>query len=335
MSVKSVQEAFEEFEKTAVRAPSDQVAAAKAVHPEIRAVLESELPGTVQTFLCGSYARKTQVAPALKDVDIICVLEDPDGTFAASASGTQEVVRTAAMQSDLVRRTLLRKRAVKLFLHDHEFTVDIVPALPPSSGDGLLLPLCIPEEDCDSWALANPKGQVQAAATRNEACGKVYVPSVRLVKFWNGREGKPLRSYQAEVILWHAMSNVEGACTFADAMLSFFEHAYDVLAPGLLVTDPGNPTAYVDDRMTREERRCAREKAALALDHARQAVKADDLEEQLAKWAKVFGPAFPTTVANEEALRKALSDRTAAALGTGIAVGTGRVLVPTRSWRKL
>lgn len=333
MSVKSVQQAFEEFELDVVRVPSGEIEAAKAVHPEIRRVLEKELPGTVKTFLVGSYARKTQVAPRLKDVDVICVLEDPDGEFLASASSTQETVREAAKRSDLVRNTLLRKRAVKLFLEDHEFTVDVVPALEPSSGEGLLIPLCIPDEGCDRWALANPKGQVAAAARRNEACGQMYVPAVRLVKFWNGTHGKPLRSYQAEAILWHAMATVEGASDFADAMLSYFDYAYDVLAPGRLVSDPGNPGAYVDDRMSAEDREAARDKVAGARDHARRAVEADDLEEQLKEWAKVFGSAFPTTVETEEALAKALREGSVAAVGTGIAVGTGRVLLPTRSWR--
>jgi hypothetical protein len=98
---------------------------AKAVHPEIRGTLEQELEQVIKTFLSGSYKRRVQVV-RLKDVDVIVVLNDPDGTFASSAGATLEIIREEAKCSALVRRTRLSVRVVKLFLHDYDFTVDLV-----------------------------------------------------------------------------------------------------------------------------------------------------------------------------------------------------------------
>ncbi len=82
----SVHEAFERFENEVVRVPKAENDEAKRVHPKIRGTLERELPEHLETFLSGSYGRRVQ-AVRLKDIDIIVVLDDPDGRFAASAGG--------------------------------------------------------------------------------------------------------------------------------------------------------------------------------------------------------------------------------------------------------
>lgn len=223
MTIENVQQAFEKLEAESVRIPDWENRAAKAVHPKIRGTLEQELEQVIRTFLSGSYRRRVQVV-RLKDVDIIVILDDPDGTFASSAGATLEIIREAAKCSDLVRRTRLGVRAVKLFLHDYEFTVDLVAARQPTSGNGLLLARHLPNEGCDDWQLLNPEGQRQAAIDKNEECGGIYIPAVRIVKYWNKGQGdpSPLRSYHAEAILWHAL---DGPVDYEEAMVRFFDEA--------------------------------------------------------------------------------------------------------------
>ncbi len=204
LAIGNQQQAFKRFEKDSVRVSDSENKAAKAVHHEIRNTLEKELERVVRSFLSGSYARKVQVV-TLNDVDVIIVLDDPDGKYAGSAGAALEDIRAAAKESDLVRRTKLGVRAVKLFLHDREFTVDLVAAREPGSGDGLLLAHHRPDKGHDDWQLLNPEGQLQAAADKNEECNDMYVPGVRIIKFWNEGEGKPLHSYHGEAILWHAL----------------------------------------------------------------------------------------------------------------------------------
>ena len=89
--IETVEDAFQRFERNTARVPDDENAAAKEVHPQIRRQVEADL-AVDRHFLAGSYGRKTQ-AQKLKDVDIVVVLEDPDGVYAASASDTLQAVR--------------------------------------------------------------------------------------------------------------------------------------------------------------------------------------------------------------------------------------------------
>lgn len=267
----------------------------------------------------------------LNDVDVIVVLDDPDGTFAASAKAALEAIREAAKGSDLVRRTKLGARAVKLSLHGHEFTVDLVAAREPASyEEGLLLARHRPDEGHDDWQLLNPEGQKQAATDKNDVCDGIYVPGVRIIKFWNEGEGKPLRSYHGEAILWHAL---DSHAEYPEVVVRFFDEAYSRLAPSARTPDPGAPDADpVDHLLKPNERASARAKVEKARKIAHQAFESEDLAEALDLWAKVFGPAFPAPSTLSEMVAGALSSRVAGVLMTGVHASRGREVLKARSW---
>ena len=206
MAIDSVQKAFEEFECETVRVPKKENDAAKDVHPKIREAVKEELEDVVDDFLSGSYSRRVQVGQKLHDIDVILVLDDPNGDYAASASAALGAIQDAIRDCDLVRRTIKRVRSVRTFLHDYEFHLDLVAARKSPFGERLLLARNLPEEGLDDWSTANPRGQRDAAWAKNEACGGMYIPAVRIIKFWNEGRGKPLRSYHAESILFHALT---------------------------------------------------------------------------------------------------------------------------------
>lgn len=332
MTIENQQQAFEKFEKDSVRVPDSENREAKEVHPEIRGTVEEQLEEVIKTFLSGSYSRKVQVVK-LNDVDVIVVLGDPDGEFAASANAALETIREAAKGSDLVRRTKLGVRAVKLFLHGHEFTVDLVAAREPEDGgEGLLLARHLPEEGYDDWQLLNPEGQRQAAADKNDECDGMYVPGVRVIKFWNEGEGKPLRSYHGEAILWHAL---EGHVEYPQAVVRFFDEAYTRLAPSGRTPDPGAPDADpVDHRLDADERAAAQNKVEKARRIAHQAFESEDLDEALDLWAEVFGPSFPAPGTSSDKVSGALKSGSAGAAGTGVRPDRGREIVRARSWSR-
>jgi predicted nucleotidyltransferase len=331
MAVESQQQAFEEFERDAVRVPDSENREAKKVHPEVRSTVE-KLQTVVKTFLSGSYSRKVQVLK-LNDVDVIVVLDDPYGTYAGSAGAALEDIRAAAKESDLVRRTKLGVRAVKLFLHDHEFTVDLVAAREPENGAaGLLLARHRPDEGYDDWQLLNPEGQREAAVDKNGDCDGAYVPGVRVVKFWNQGEGKPLRSYHAEAILWHAL---DGPVEYPELVVRFFDEAYERLAPGASTPDPGAPGADpVDKRLESIERASAHDKVEKARRIAHEAFEEDDLEKALERWADLFGPSFPSQSTSAGRVGNALGAGAAGVAGTGVRPGRGREVIRPRSWRR-
>ncbi len=332
--IESVQAAFEEFERDTVRAPKKENDAAKRVHPQIRGVLAQELAEYLETFLSGSYSRRVQIVK-LKDIDIIVVLDDPDGKFAASATAALEAIRKAAVTCELVKSARKRVRSVRLTLHGYEFTIDLVAALEPSDGeDGLLLARRIPEEDLDDWTLGHPRGQRQAAIDRNEECGGIYVPSVRLAKYWLGTvwgDGhKPFRSYHAESVLHGALSE---KVDYAEAMVLFFDAAYEALEPGARTPDPGAPDTYIDERLEDDERREAREAVARARKAAHAAYEQESVGDALEAWVEVFGPAFPAPSTSPERVAASLAAGTAGVVGAGIRAGRGRPVIQSRPWR--
>jgi len=334
--LESVQEAFEQFERDTVRAPKQENDAAKQVHPQVRGTLAQELTEHLETFLSGSYSRRVQIVK-LKDIDIIVVLNDPEGKFAASAEAALEAIRKAAATSELVKSARKRVRSVRLTLHGYEFTIDLVAALePPDSDgeDGLLLARRIPEEGLDDWTLGHPRGQRQAAIDKNQACGAIYIPSVRLAKYWLstvwGDGHKPFRSYHAESVLYGALHE---EVDYAEAMVVFFDAAYDALAPGARTPDPGAPDTYVDERLDDDERREAREAVARARKAARAAYEQPGVGDALDAWVEVFGPAFPAPSTSPERVAASLAAGTAGVVGAGIRVGKGRPVIQSRPWR--
>lgn len=334
--VESIQEAFEQFERDVVRVPKQDNDAAKRVQQEIREHLAQELAELVETFLSGSYSRRVQVVK-LHDIDIIVVVDDPTGAFAASAAAALTTIGDAARTCDLVSRVSSpRRRSVRLTLRDYEFAIDLVGAREPDGdGDGHLLACNWPEEGRDDWTWGHPRGQRQAAIDKNQQTGGIYVPSVRLVKFWLGRvwgDGeKPFRSYHAESVLHGALSQ---KVDFDQAMVTFFDAAYDALAPGVLTPDPGAPSTYVDEILDPNERREARDAVVSARSAAHVAYEKEDLDEALDAWAEIFGPAFPAPSTSSERIGPSLAAGTAGVVGAGIRAERGRPIIQSRPWRE-
>lgn len=337
MSIKNVDQAFDWFERNVARVDDEDIQDATEVHPEVRKAVCEALP-VVHHFLSGSYGRHVQ-AVKLHDIDIIVVLEDADGEFLESAHGTLVAVKAAVSACDLVRYTRPPAvRSVKAFLHDYDFHVDIVPAIRPADGDGLRLTRHMPAKGLNDWTLEYPEQQLKACQDKNAATGGLFVPATRIVRAWNQRHSssKPLRSYHAEALLYHGIGDAK---TLQEAVVAFFDYAYEALAPGKLTATPGAPTSrYVDDLLSADDRLTARGKVEAARANAYAAAELDDPEAAMEAWVRVFGPAFPAPSTEPEAVGLALAVNSAVAVGAGLrsrpSVG-GRALIQGRSWRTL
>ena len=79
--------------------------------------------------------------------------------------------------------------------------IDIVPATLMSADDG---PLWIPDRKAKEWVETHPKGQIDAATSKNKATNGYYVQTVKLMKFWRDRlptESCRLKSYILESLI--------------------------------------------------------------------------------------------------------------------------------------
>jgi hypothetical protein len=335
-SIKTVDEAFEWFEKNVARVEDDDNQNAKNVHPEIRRAV-CDAMDVERHFLSGSYGRRVQ-AVRLHDIDVLIVLSDEDGGFFADAHKTLLRVQDALRQCDLVRQARPPSvRAAKALLHDYEFHVDIVPAIKSEASKGLYLARNIPDEGLNDWTLEYPEQQLQACRDKNKQTKSLYVPATRVVRAWNQRYPtvKPLRSYHAEALLYHSIGHAE---SLQDATLAFFDHAYEMLAPGRLTATPGAPAGrYVDDRLSQADRTNAREKVEQARRKAREAAETDDSGKAMEAWAKVFGDKFPSPDTHPDLVEAALRSGRAAGVGASIRAARnagGRDLIPGRSWSR-
>jgi len=329
MPSNEIQAAFQEFERERVRVPKAEIEAAKSVHPLVTGFYEQELKAVERAKLVGSFARKTQAAH-LKDIDELIVIDDPDGWWQASAGRALSRVAEVAVRCPLIYDAEPRVRAVRLRLRDYPFFIDIVPAIKPANGSGLLLARRQPDEGLDDWTLENPEGQLLAATTKNLTCAGGYVPAVRIIKFWNQSVDKPLHSYHAEAIMWHALA---GPTDYGSAVLAFFQAAVKALAPGQHVPDPGNPSKCVDDRLENQERAHALRVVSDTLAQVQRAVALVG-DQALEAWANIMGPAFPAPSTHPDQLRNALVAGNVAATGAGMRAAAGRPIIQPRSWRQ-
>lgn len=337
MAVTNVQGAFEEFEREKVRVPAWQNEQAKQIHPKIREAIEATLGDLFShAFLAGSYRRRVQTV-RLNDIDIIIVLNDPNGQFAASATHALTTLEAAAASCELVAGSEFGVRAVKLEINGVEFTIDLVAALDDPSGE-VLLARRIPEEGLDDWTPARPQSQVEAASAKNDATGGVFIPGTRIIKFWNQRLGDGeknlLPSYLVEAIHFWA---IDGPLQFAEAAASFFRNAqWHLSQPTPTVHCPGDEENFVDERLEDERRTRALAAVEAALVHVELAETAPDVATALNEWAEIFGPAFPAPNTAPGKLAAALRTGTATAVDRGISPdpARGRQVIPGRSWRR-
>lgn len=334
MSISNVQQAFEEFEKRAVRVPDSENKAAKQVHPEFRQAVKDHLGARFEkSFLAGSYARRTQ-AVHLKDLDVVVVLNEPDGQFRASASGTLAAMKAAAASYPPVGTITTKCRAVECQLDGYPFWVDLVPAL--RDGHGGLLLAYVTKDGKDEWRSADPEGQTAACSAKNAKTGDLYVPVTRICKFWNGSftsspdQQKPLPSYLVEAILYDA---VNSPMDWADAVLAFFERAQQHLSnPNPSVPCPGSSTEHVDKMLDDDRRQKALAKVEVALRDAREASQETDPAKAMDAWVKVFGSSFPAPSTHPSLIAQAVRNNNASVASTGVVAGaSGRPRIPARS----
>jgi hypothetical protein len=327
-----IEKAFDRYEREVVRLPNELNRQAQEVHPKVRKAAESAFPGETNSWLGGSYGRKTQAGPTLKDIDVLIEFNDVDDLLLRPPSTFLEHVAKAVLTCELVRTAEPRRRAVECTLHDYEFTVDIVPGICHPDGKRLYLANHSVRDGVNEWQLLNPRGQLQAAQSRNGETDGLYIRLVRVVKYWNqqfGKENKPLRSYHVEALVYHSILGESG---FVDGILAFFDHAHTMLAPGMLTPDPGDSGQYVDQLLEDHERHAARARVAQAREKAHEAAALDDADEAGEVWGQIF-PGFPSPGMSSSRIRRALVS------GTGI-TGTGispddeeRARIKGRSWR--
>lgn len=252
----------------------------------VRDVVAARLD-VLDSFLTGSYARATMIAPlAEADVDIFVVV-DPKYYAADGQARLLEAVRQALLKT-YTRTPKISRNGQAVTVTFTDFVVDVVPAFYRSGGGYL-----IPNSSQGIWIETDPKVHVDLMASENAAHSGDLVPLVKMVKGWNKNIGDAFVSFYLELIAIKLLKNVT-ISDFPSGMRYFFDKgreaikykAIDPAGYGSQVNGLRN-AATVAQAMTRFE--LALERALRAEERAR----VGRIGEAVAEWIKIFGERFP------------------------------------------
>jgi len=252
----------------------------------VRDVVANEMD-VLDSFLTGSYARSTMIAPLVKaDIDILIVLDPKYFESDGQASLLDKVKRALLKTYTKTPKISRNGQAVTITFTD--FIVDVVPAF-NRKGGGYLIPDTIPKV----WIATNPKIHVDVMASENKSHNGDLVPIVKMVKGWNKNINDDFVSFYLELLAIKIFKNVT-INDYPSGMRFFFDKGREAIK--YKVQDPVeyggqiNPLRNcqtVDNAVGRFE--TAYNRAIKAEQYA----KNGNTENAIDEWKKIFGDYFP------------------------------------------
>lgn len=257
----------------------------------VRDVLEKEL-AVLDTFLTGSYARHTMIAPlGNADIDIFVVLDSSYYARFNSTNGGQ------AGLLDLVKRTLRKTytrtpeisrngQAVTITFTD--FQVDVVPGFYRNGGGYL-----IANSKTQQWVETDPKVHETLMSQQNSLHADDLVPLVKMIKGWNREIGGAFRSFYLELITVSILDGVT-ISSFPSGMRYFFDKGRDKVK--YTATDPAGYGSQVQglDRISTVADGVSRFQTAFARSQKAEGYAAGgSIRLAVEEWRKIFGDYFP------------------------------------------
>ncbi len=296
-----VLDAFQVFLQN-VSLPDSQLASAQRSNNALRHYLANDNYFgrlTLDTFLNGSYARRTAVQP-IKDVDVIVVV-DRDWVE-ADPSDAMESLRRKLAQRYTDWRTRRQRRAVKVTLSD--IRLDVVLAVAP---DGLERPLRIPDRELRRWIMTHPKRQLALVKALGTDTSGNYARLVRLFKAWTRArvaEADRPGSFVLECAVYHVLTaqpdRFEGALDEGFAALLDGLYTWDFGRRGAFlswgqptVADPALPETNVAERWDHAAADRFKGKLELALRRLEDIQRSRWDETKVRHWGELFGGPFP------------------------------------------
>jgi len=296
LTMLTVEEAFRKFRSRLELNDREQKNAAKR-HNEIRDHMRAKFE-LDDDFLTGSYRRHTKTKP-LKDVDIFCVLgekekhfrqEHPLKVLQAFKKALAELYGNEAVT--LQRRSAEVDFGVVVDAEDNTdyrvVSMDVVPAF--VLGENYE----IPDKDTGEWIKTNPTVHERAAIEAHESYSREWKGLVRMAKYWNNHNGKPIKpSFLLEVMALGCLAPPfcgKFEYEFQGMFSTFASRIFDVWP------DPAKLGPAISDMMNESQKKVAADalaaagrKVTLAIDLVRQGKNGEALQA----WRGLFGPKFP------------------------------------------
>jgi hypothetical protein len=216
----TVPASFTQF-RSNLEVTAPQAAVLSTRQQNVRASLESGLK-VKDSFLTGSYARSTMIAPLSDaDIDIFMVL-DPQYYWQYNRPGGQAQLLDLARQT--LRKTYTRtpdisRNGQAVTIRFEDFVVDVIIGFERNGGGYI-----IANSLTNTWLETNPKMHVTLISEANKAHNGMLVPLIKMIKAWNRTHGSYFRSFHLEVIAFYALNNV-AITDFPSGVRFYFDKA--------------------------------------------------------------------------------------------------------------
>lgn len=327
----TVRGAFDAFRKTTVDLDSMVTATARSsrdyLYSQLKGLADKDasfprLTGEFRPF--GSFARRTRIRP-LNDIDFLVALVgrgttstqssgDPytywlkidDSTaplnafrdeygYVSSIKVLNKIKSSLATVPNYSRAEIKRNmQAVTLKLLSYDWVFDIVPAVPISNSFGGTAYYLIPNGRGD-WIRTDPRIDDANATRLNTQHSSQFLPTVRILKYWNGRTTKPvLTSYYFETLALKVFDYAPAISSFPTAVKYFFDTCPIYLASSC--PDPKGLGPALDAGVDAETKRKVLAALSSAASWASLALSCQSEskdKEAIDAWGNVFGGAFP------------------------------------------
>lgn len=263
-----------------------QKSTASTRQENVRGAVAGEM-NVLDSFLTGSYARSTMIAPLAKaDIDIFVVLDpkyyEKDGQASLLDKVKRVLLKTYAKTPKISRNG----QAVTITFTD--FVVDVVPAFNRQGGGYL-----IPNSAQGVWITSNPKTHVDIMAEKNKNHNGDLVPVVKMIKGWNRNISFPFVSFRLELLAMEIFESVT-ISDYPSGMRYFFDKGRERIK--FKAKDPvfyGGEISGLRNISTQEEAVNRFETAYSRAIKAEQYANNNNIENAIIEWRKIFGDYFP------------------------------------------
>jgi hypothetical protein len=332
---------FEELLKN-IQPPEDRIKTAQRLPRLVRnyiKVSQTFLTVTPHTRLAGSYAQN-MVVGEVKDVDtLVRVSGDPK----ANEPEAKQLIRDLKKLLDGLPAYLgyegyaetkieveRARRSIHVYFKGEDFHLDFVPCIAP---DGFKNVLYVPDRGFNEWIASHPIGYITLLNKLNKQHGKKVKPLGKLLKHFRDHQmgnRKPKSYWLGALLVYHIQTGSldTGACLgvlFRD-LLDAIYCQYDHLLWTSDTATPNIPDPVLNHNISWNWSRTHFETFMRRVDEGRKwatkAVDADDRDEAIAYWQKIFGKEyFPSEV---ETAASSLAN--AALPGKSLVSPTGMIL---------
>lgn len=241
----------------------------------------------LDSFLTGSYARSTMIAPLSEaDIDIFIVLDPKYYESDGQASLLDKVKRALLKTYTKTPKISRNGQAVTITFTD--FVVDVVPAF-NRKGGGYLIPNSVQ----NTWIATNPKTHVDIMAQKNKNHNGDLVPVVKMIKGWNRNINFSFVSFRLELLAMEIFENVT-ISDYPSGIRYFFDKGRERIK--YKAKDPvsyGGEISGLRNISTQEEAVSRFETAYSRAIKAEQYAKNNNIENAVIEWRKMFGDYFP------------------------------------------